>query len=260
MMRHIDNEKSNKKSINGSYLVEAAVILPIFLLALISVSFLIKITLIDTNAMNTISDELRLEMIDSYYSKKGVLLPVKINNRIMEENENVKDININEFNYLIEEEGNKGLIKYNSTVKAQLKLPINFKNEFILEEKISGRAFIGDNQLYNGFGFKNMEIKEDGNMVYIFPLSGQKYHKKDCSVVTAKPKEYRLTDYLKTVYSPCKICDSQKMKIGETVYCFPNYGDVYHRKGCKTIEKNTIRIDKDIAIKKGYTSCNICGG
>lgn len=43
----------------------------------------------------------------------------------------------------------------------------------------------------------------------------------------------------------------------ETVY-ITKTGTKYHRAGCRYLSKSAIQIEKDEAIRQGYTACSVC--
>ena len=57
-----------------------------------------------------------------------------------------------------------------------------------------------------------------------------------------------------------------KLKQAATIYIFPKYGERYHIRDCRYIEKSEIengyivKMDREDALRKGYTPCIVCKG
>jgi len=94
--------------------------------------------------------------------------------------------------------------------------------------------------------------------VYIFPKYGKRYHIDGCSTLQGGEKVDILTDKVRKKYSPCKICEPDKLPNGASVCIYSDSSSVYHRQSCATITKSFEQITKDEAIAKGYTACQIC--
>ncbi|MEG0430148.1 MAG: hypothetical protein RR536_00990 [Anaerovoracaceae bacterium] len=252
------NMKKNTKS--GHYLVEVSIILPVVIVAILSVGYLMKVTSTEEKVMHIISDEIKLSMIGSYSIKKDLVLPFKIESRIKNENTHVDETRIKRFRYLYGNNFNNGLIEIANETVMKSKMPLKLGREFTIQNQILGRGFIGDNERGSPMSFEEMESDGESYIVYIFPQDGKKYHGKNCTFVKAHETQLILDENIKKNYKACALCDSHNLTTGSVVYCFLKYGGVYHKANCTTIEKFTVNIEKFIAIEKGYLPCLKCGG
>lgn len=256
MMRVIEKLRDKR----GRYIVEASIILPIFLVGIITLTGIISIYRAYENAYFASVDEGRLAMINTYMTKEDLLLPTKVEKRIISENKNINQVNVFGYKSGFEEANNNNLMAFSFNYKMNVKSPLPLVNNTEKEKQILFRKFIGDKNDHEAFTFDRMERHEDSSTVCIFPNDGIRYHKSDCTYVIPKPTEKTLTENLEREYRACSICGTDKAPNGKKVYVFLNYGDAYHYKNCDTIKRNYIEIEKEAAEKKGYTPCSKCGG
>ncbi|MCQ2545405.1 MAG: hypothetical protein MJ144_03120 [Clostridia bacterium] len=141
-----------------------------------------------------------------------------------------------------------------------LTMPAEFSHSADIKGRILYRDFIGKKYNANGMGAEGLETDTDSTKVWIFPQSGTKYHRENCTYVKATVHSCLLTASVKRHYSPCGLCHSEKIPAGSIVFCF--YGDdtSYHYGNCRSIKRHTTVIDKGEAESRGYTPCSKCGG
>lgn len=245
---------------NGHYIVEASIILPIFLIGIISLSGVISIYKAYENIYFTSVDEARLSMVNTYMIKEDLLLPSRVEKRIKQENKDVNQVNVFGFKSGFNEKDNNSLMAFSFNYKMNIKSPLPLVNKTEKEKQIVFRKFIGDCDKHEAFTFDRMTKSENADLVCIFPNDGVRYHKSNCSYVVPKTTAITLSENIKNEYRSCSICGTNKAKIGSRVYVFLDYGDAYHFENCDTIKRNYIEIDREIAEKKGYTPCSKCGG
>lgn len=253
MMKSIKNKK-------GHYVVEASIILPIMLIGILTITGLCKIFAIYENVMFAAADESRAAMINSYHTGSDLLLTSRTEKRINDENNNVKNVDVYNFKTGYKDGEMNNLISFNLKFKINVTAPLPLINKTEKEGYTVCRKFVGNKDEKTNFTFDRMEQNEEGNIVYIFPNDGKRYHKKECSYVKPKATEVILTESIKKKYEPCRICKTDTVSVGSKVYLFLDYGDSYHMKNCNTVEKDTVGMERDIAIKKGYSKCSKCGG
>ncbi|MEG0918359.1 MAG: hypothetical protein RSB99_03220 [Bacilli bacterium] len=247
------------KNIKGHYIVEVAIVLPIFLLSIISIGYLMKVSSFDQKMTHALVDEGHRMMIESYRINNNFFDSATVKKRLINENKDLKHLNKLNIKHIHENSFNNGLIEINCSGSIAPKMPIKFKEEFQVDNRILCRAFIG-NSNGTAMSFGEMESNGKSEIVYIFPLSGTKYHREACTYVDATPVQMILDDELKQKYTWCETCKSKSIPQGGIVYCFNRYGNSYHRINCSTIKKAVIGIEKYIALDKGYTPCSKCGG
>lgn len=248
----------NKK--RGSYTVEAAIFLPIFTLAVLTIGYVVRIIGTCENINFAIADELSYVSARAYIDKTPTGFKSTLKNRVTEENNGVENFKINSFRYLYRDAECDNLIKINLKYRASIKLPLDFADGINVNTKYLTRGFTGSHSNNSNMPFSKMEKNENSNTVWIFLKSGKKYHSRNCPFVTPYPTQMLLTDLIKSSFSACELCDSENIPNGSPVYVFLNSGRTYHKASCKTIKKYIVEIDRQDAIERGYTPCARCGG
>ena len=239
----------------GYYTVEAAIFLPIFLVASLCIGYLIKVVGGVESGMHAAVDEARRQAAYAYVDRAGIGFAGRIEDRIEDENKFITEADVNRMRYLLGD----GKISFNMDYHIDVRLPLDLYDGFDVRDRLKCRGWIG--KTYNPpFGFEAMERAEDAHMVYIFPMWGSKYHKKSCTYVTAHPVQAALTGDIKRRYDACAHCKPGSLALGSIVYVFPRYGGAYHRGNCNSIKKYTITIELTQAKKRGYSACSKCGG
>lgn len=240
-----------RPSKKGSYIVEAAVILPAFV---ITVFLLISIILaIGTweNLSYGCIEELRLEMAKNPIRKNLPALPVSVYSRVQRENHNLSFFYVSKYKYLYRDHDIDDLILIAFKGKLDKKNPLGAVSTLKYSGKIVGRAFSG-----TYYGGKN----DGGATVYIFPDKGEKYHNENCGYLNACCRQVFLNGNVKKKYHSCPNCKSKNAPSGSPVFCFERTGRAYHMADCKAVKKYYIGISKGAAVDKGYTPCSKCGG
>lgn len=239
----------------GYYTVEAAIFLPLFLVAALTIGYFIKVVGCIESGMHGAVDESRRQAALAYVDRGGGGFSQRVKDRILYENEFIDEVTISRMDYL----GGDGRISFDMDYRMDVKLPLGMYDGFDLKDRLKCRGWIGRKGT-DPFGFDRMERDEDSCMVYIFPMWGSKYHKQNCTYVTAHPVQTTLTDGIKKDYDPCVLCKPATLSPGSVIYYFPKYGGSYHRGDCKSIKKYTITIEVEQAEKRGYSPCSKCGG
>jgi hypothetical protein len=239
----------------GYYTVEAAIFLPIFIVAVLTVGYLMKVIGGVEGGMHACTDEARRQAAYAYVDKGGIGFSGRLEKRIKKEGKYVTRANVKNMSYL----GADGRISFDVAYYIDFVLPLDLYDGFKVTDRLRCRGWIG--KTYNDpFGFDAMEKDEDATIVYIFPMWGSKYHKKECTYVTAHPVQTVLTSGLRKQYDACALCKPGSLPDGSVVYCFPKYGGSFHRGNCNSVKKYTITIELEQAKQRGYTPCSKCGG
>jgi hypothetical protein len=143
-----------------------------------------------------------------------------------------------------------------NTVSYTVSVPLSaFGRQLRFREVLLARPFIGEEPIDGPLGGEALE--EDGTAVWVFPRRGERYHKKECRIVTVYPFERILTASLKRIYEPCSNCRPGGLTIGTPVYVFAT-GDVYHRQSCASVTRYVVPMAEEQAYGKGYTPCSYC--
>lgn len=241
----------------GSYIVEAAIVLPFFIILFVMLIWFIPMIRTAEEATFIMSDEMALESLESNFIKDPFTAPILAEKRILSYKGGFDTFIISPAGYMYTEgkldklislkyfgifNGNNDLLNINS---------VKFKG------KITCRAFVGDERKGGGGGKELFNKNEQYEEVYIFPENGECYHKKNCKYLKSAYESHFLSGKIKKHYKPCKICNSKNAVYGQMIFYFPD-GKSYHLPNCKAVDKYYIKIDKKDAEKRGYRPCSYC--
>ena len=251
-----------KRVINkrGYVTLEAAIFLPVFILALVSIVYYINIYSVQENVYYSTFDEASRLASKAGFVRHAPGFTSVLKDRIQEENPMISDLKLDKFRYLYWDGDLDNLIAVNMDYTVDLNLPIGFSHSYPFDVDVKCRGFAGIRKIGDPMSFDEMESEGIWNPVWIFPMRGEKYHTSTCTYVKANAKEMVLTAELKRNYDPCSLCDAEGVSVGSIVYCFVENGSAYHRSTCRQVERYAIEMNKSDAENKGYTPCSKCGG
>ncbi|MEL7654603.1 MAG: hypothetical protein AAGU75_01700 [Bacillota bacterium] len=248
------------KNTKGFITVEAAIFLPIFIIGILTFAYLIKFMSIQENMFHSFADEARV------LSSEAVINPAapinfesKLKSRLLQENgDNILQLDLDHFEYLYAN-GKQGMISMDLNYDVIIKLPSPFYKEMPVSESLIVRGFVGKEINNDPMPFEEMEKEKESTLVWVFPRAGGKYHKENCTYISSEPIQMIMSNSLRKKYKSCSICNSYELKNGNKVYCFIKTGEAYHTGSCPTVDKYVISMEKEDAIRKGYTPCSKCG-
>lgn len=249
MIKNTDKLSLFKNSRNGFYTVEAAIFLPLVILAVLTIGYFISADAIWENCMNGALDECSYSAATASSGPAGIAAAYRVRQRIDEDVPDLQNLSVT---------GGHETCRVSATV--HLALPLGFGRDYDIEGRIRYRDFIGRKYGGSPLGTEGLESDEQSTAVWVFPQSGTRYHKENCSYVKASVRSCILTNSLKKKYSGCAMCDSGSLDNGSLVFCFSGEDTAYHRGSCRCIKRHTIVIDKGEAERRGYTPCSKCGG
>lgn len=238
----------------GSYLVEAALTIPIFILSVIMLLSSLPVLSTAENTVFAMADEMRLESLKSGIRQNSYVLPVKIKGRVTLENKN-QTFKITSYRYLYEQEQIQDLITVQYKQICQGYDLLNLFQPATFRGELTCRAFTGTLH-------KTAPSSSQGKAqwVYIFPEWGTKYHDKTCTYITGNCEMVYLTKGIKQDYQPCNLCNAKSVQVGSPVFCFFRYGEAYHVGSCRLVNRYYVEVEKSKAKSQGYTPCSKCGG
>lgn len=248
------------KKNEGSIIIEAAIILPLFILAMLSLATLIRMVDVEESLMNAYAKEAAC-IAKHAYADTASPIDRDIARRIKNAGCGpAKNICLENFNFFYQDRGIDGLISGDLCCDILIPLPLNFIRTSEFQERLLYRAFIGAECYGPSLGFECMEEKQESDIVYVFPKAGKRFHDRDCSYIAVCPTEATLSKRIKREFSPCKICRPEILPFGSKVYCFYRTGKAYHRGSCPLVDRYVIPMEKSDAIAKGYSPCQKCKG
>ena len=243
----------------GAYAVEAAIFLPIFILAVLTIGYVVKIVGVCENVNHGVVDEISYSASKAYIEKTSLGDRSSIISRIEEEDPAASQLKIRSYRYLYSNGETDDLITLKISYRVAINLPLAFRDGVDIEQRWLTRGFTGARNPYGPMPFSEME-EDGGGTVWVFPESGERYHGENCTYVKAHAREVILTKAIRSRFSPCGLCDSENLPEGSIVYCFFSYGQSYHRGDCKSVDRYTVEMSRDEAEEQGYTPCSKCGG
>ncbi|MDR1246927.1 MAG: hypothetical protein LBK57_07860 [Clostridiales Family XIII bacterium] len=245
----------------GSFTLEAAIFLPIFIISALTVAYLIKLIAVQENVFHALADETRKAAAEAVFTPYPLFFKGDAVKRITEENGGeLENLRIARFDYRY------GIGEYTEQIRVTadydigVKLPAAVIRDIPVSDTILCRAFVGADNSAAPMSAEELEEEKDSRTVWIFPRSGTKYHGETCSYIVVYPKELILSDNVRKQYAPCKLCDPGSMPAGSLVYCFRSAGKAFHRGDCTSVDRYVIPIELEEAEAKGYTPCLKCGG
>jgi hypothetical protein len=256
-MKSKRNTSLNKK---GSYIVEATIVVPVFIMAVMLLIGIIPVISICENITYAAADEMRLEMAKSAFRNNPAALPISLKMRAGRENNDLTSFHVTSYLYKYRSNNINDLIKiqFHSTFKK--KNPLGLFSAVSFKGALTGRAFTGT--YYRDLPASRSDIENDGDsrIVYIFPNWGNCYHNKNCSYIHSNCHLVYLSQDVRNDFHACPLCGAGNASVGTPVFCFENSGEAYHLSGCSSVKKYYIDIERKEAVKKGYVPCSKCGG
>ena len=243
----------------GSYILEAAISLPIFLIAVMVMSSVILMYSCIECGNFAAAGELRRGAAEAIYADTSVLIPYRIRSDISDTGSRVRSSRITDYGYRVSRWGQDELIAITMRMRLSSPNPLGIRSEADYDLSFVTRAYVG--KIRNVGNMSADELAgSDAHAVYIFPKRGEKYHSIGCRFLTAASTSSVLNASITGKYKPCPICGSGKASRGTRIYYFPSAGEDYHLAGCPSLERNYVEIDRKDAEARGYTPCAVCGG
>lgn len=248
----------NRNTKKGFLSVEASIFVPVFVIAVLTFGYLIKVAVAQENIMHVMADEARRLSMYSYNIKAAPIFSAGIKDRILGENSDIDETYIESFRYLFSNAGKDDLIGIRVSSRIKVKLPIVFHDRVDVSDTLLFRAFTGREFIPEELCFDDMEEEEEAHIVWVFPTAGERYHEEGCGYINVAAKQAILTKEITRGYKPCALCAAGELSSGSVIYYFPGSGEAYHKGSCFIVDRYVISMDEEDAIKKGYTPCSKC--
>lgn len=238
----------------GSIMVESAIVLPVFILALVTLACLIHTTWVQTMVFSTAVDESR--------QASALRMPVRpssVRAALEKEGLNGERLTAGVSYGSAYVTGIPDLQRLRVSYEIPVQMPIPFVRNISLDSVVLTRPWTGKLCSGEPMPFESMAQEDDGYTVTLFPRAGGKYHVESCRYVKSYPQEVSLSASVRKKYSPCPLCTEGGEPDGQMV-CIFRYGSAYHKKSCSSVTRYVIRMDRKDAEKRGYRPCSVCGG
>ena len=264
-MSILKNIKYYLHSRKGSLAVEAAIILPLFIIGILTLGYLIKFTMASEGVFHALADE-----TGKFTAQTASILGISAYEKDVRErveSESLGDVTAADVHGLyhipyIGKNGNTytSLVGVSVTWDTPIKLPRLAGDDLNGQMTILARAFVGGSNSGNHLAFSDMENDDDGIIVWVFPRAGERYHSEHCRYIENNPRERLLDRSVRSNYNACELCLASSAFDGNLVYCFPTSGRVFHTGECYIVERYVIEVSKEDAKKQGYAACSKCNG
>lgn len=243
----------------GSYIVESAISLPVFIIAVMVMSSVILMYACIEDCNFIAANELRRGAAEAVIADTSITVPYRIKKEIESVHSQVESARLTDMGLRTSRWGIDELIAVRFKMRLRTPNPLGIKAHADYDLSLVTRAYVGrirDESPMSADEFADA----DSEPVFIFPKRGEKYHSQGCGFLTAASRSASLSESMKKKYKSCPLCRSGKAETGSLVYYFPSAGEDYHLPGCPALQRNYIEIDKGTAIERGYTPCSKCGG
>ena len=246
----------NKK---GSYIVEAAVALPVFIIAVIVMSSVILMYACIEDCNFIAANELRRGAAEAAIADTSVTIPYRIKKEIKRKHSQIDSVRLKDAGFRTSRWGADELllVDYRLRLRTNGLFGINAAADYDLS--LVTRAYVGKERDEENMSAEEF-AGEDSEPVFIFPKRGEKYHSEGCDFLVAASTSGTLTESIRRKYHSCPLCHSKRAGNGSLIYYFPAAGEDFHLPGCAALQRNYIEIDKKAAVERGYTACSKCGG
>lgn len=204
------NLKTNtlKKNKKGSYLVEAAITLPILIVSICAMILIIRIIAI----CETITYVTSTDLIDMMFFYDNKLSTIPLCSDLKENLKQVSDIKVTKYKHLYEDGDMNNLIALGLETNFNVFNGIGIDGNVAFTEDVLCRAFAGNEQPNNPLSEYKFTEDKKACAVFVFPKYGERYHIGGCRYIKQNISERTNViemdreDAFRKGYSPCIIC------------------------------------------------------
>lgn len=196
------------KNRKGSYIAEAALTLPVFILCVIALALIIRVIAVCENIGFVTAEEAR----EISLAKISLCAEKNIEKRVCEENPRLTDFRVTNLDYLYSGGNIDDLIGINSKSIFTVENPIGIYGRIEFTQGLLLRGFTGADRSEKPLSESDFTEYEESHTVVVFPKYGIRYHGKTCRYVKQEyeGQEYRLEmereDAKLKGYTPCLVC------------------------------------------------------
>ena len=180
----------------GSYVVEAAITLPVLLIAMIVLSSIVLYYSCIEDAAFITATEFRKGSIEAVVSEGQPLIPLEVAERTRDNHPILDSHRILEYGFRKNRNGLNELIYLNLELDMKTRNPLGILSQSRYDSALMTRAYVG--QVRNCKAMTEAEFRNElADGVFIFPQDGEKYHNKNCTFVRSETKAVALTESVK---------------------------------------------------------------
>lgn len=198
------NTKNTKNAKKGSYIVEAAISMPVFILCIVAIALIINIIAECENIgfqsakqMHAISSGTETAKIAAFAEVASIADKHRLRT-------NVTAAGIDE------------LVELRTESEFKVKNPIGIKGKISFTQQLRARAFTGKLENSSPLPAEEFQKNEESVPVVIFPKYGKRFHIQGCRYATKNynGNEYKIEmekeDAKAKGYTPCLVCGGGK--------------------------------------------------
>lgn len=203
------NVIKNKKSKKGSYIVEAAIFMPILILSITALILIIRIIGICENICFLTAESMMEMDLEAYKPQNTVSLCNETENKVRKENP--VNFRLTGFRYLYNSGKITDLISIEGNAQFNVVNVIGIDGKIDFTYRLMTRGFTGTIARGDPLEVADFLSSEPSVTVVVFPRYGKRYHIKKCYYVTQRYKdgysiEMEQEDAARKGFSPCRIC------------------------------------------------------
>ena len=205
-------EKRKKNNRQGSYLVEAALTLPVMILASLSLAMIINIIAACETIGFAASCQIKKHLLSESSSWNTVSLCRSLEAEVAEQCPQLENFHIKSVRSGYRSGGVDDLISLTTETSFHVFHTSGIGGEAAFEEKLMARAFTGslqDASPLDAAAFMQGGTSQD---VVIYPKYGQRFHKTACGIVRQQKEDGNsgwtmdLEEAKRQGFTPCQIC------------------------------------------------------
>ncbi len=213
------NSRSDIRNLNnkkGSYIVEAAMSMPVFILCIVAIALIINIIAICENIGFHNAAELHEICAEAYASDAAAAHRLSLQSSVAAANPKVGKYKVTSFKYRYTDGEISDLIAMSSKADFRVANPIGINGNITFTQSILSRAFVGKTEDSDPLPISDFQKSGDSCTVVIFPKYGIKFHSTSCRYVKQEYEgdEYKLSmerdDAEAKGYAACSICNGGK--------------------------------------------------
>lgn len=202
MKTHILRDK------RGSYILEAAIILPVLIICICSLISIIRIVGICENITFVTSKHLLNTVVTYYNEFNEISLCYEVEKDITD----VNDFKVKQVRYLFDDKEDTDLISLEAESNFRVYNPIGINTGISFDTQILCRAFTGLYQNATPLGAEAFNSDIEARQVVVFHRYGKRYHDENCRYVRQNNVEREYITYMdredayRKGFTPCLVC------------------------------------------------------
>ena len=200
---------NNKK---GSYIVEAAVSLPVLIIAICSLILIIRIAMVCESICFSTADSLKEIIRNPQENFLSVSLCKKIEENVLSDELKLTSFAVEKIDYIVFDDDETEHIAIEAVGRFVVNNPIGIAGNITFEESLAARPMVGQNNSCETLSELDFSEIGKSQKVVVFPKYGKKYHTKECTYVKRAKKdavcqlEMEKIDAGLKAYEPCLVC------------------------------------------------------